>query len=79
MIIKFTHLRKRRLRNAVELSPDIFTAEPRDSRRCANPVGGSPGVLPRHGIITAGPRDSRALANPVGRFPGIFAKMAKAL
>ena len=37
---KFTHLRKQRLRNVVQRSPDEFTAELRDSRRCANPVRG---------------------------------------
>ena len=51
MIIIFTYLRKRRLRNAVEQSPDEYSTEPRDSGRCANPVRGSPaaGNLPRHG------------------------------
>ena len=44
--LKFTHLRKWRLPNAVERSPNEFTAEPRDSRRCANPVRRYQGVMP---------------------------------
>ena len=81
MMIKFTHFRKWRLQNAVERSPDEFTAEPCDRRRGAraNPMRGFPGVSPRHGIITSGPRDSRAVVNPVVRFPGSFAKKAKDL
>ena len=73
MIIKCTHLRKWRLRNAVERSPDEFTTtESCDSRRCANPVR-----FARQGIITAAPRDSRAFANLVGRSPGSLAKRRK--